>query len=67
MPDPVDVLVQVAGEDVLAGQLWEHRRGRAESQTFRCSPDYLARPDAYQLDPLLGLYEGPQQTLLRSR
>ena len=62
MADPVDVYVQIAGSDVRAGQLWTHRRRQAESATFRYALEYLARPDAYQLDPALSLDEGPQQT-----
>lgn len=61
MPD-VDVIVQIAAEDVLAGRLWSHRRRGRESATFSYSPDYLARGDAYELDPLLPLLDGPQQT-----
>jgi len=60
--DPVDVFVQIAGQDVLAGQLWSHRRRGSESATFRYSSEYLVRADAYQLDPALGLFEGAQQT-----
>lgn len=62
MADPVQVFVQIAGEDVLAGQLWSHRRRGTESATFRYGSDYLVRADAYQLDPALGLFEGAQQT-----
>lgn len=59
MADPiVDVIVQIAGEDVLAGRLWSHRRRRIESATFSYAPAYLANPHAYELDPLLPLSEG---------
>lgn len=61
MPE-VDVVVQIAGEDVLAGRLWSHRRRGRESATFSYSPEYLARGDAYALDPMLPLVAGPQQT-----
>lgn len=61
MPD-VEVIAQIAGEDVLAGHLWSHRRHGRESAAFSYSPDYLARGDAYELDPLLPLLAGPQQT-----
>jgi serine/threonine-protein kinase HipA len=60
--DHVEVYVQLVGEDVLAGRLWAHRRRGVESQTFSYVSSYLARKDAYELDPLLGLYEGAQQT-----
>jgi serine/threonine-protein kinase HipA len=58
----VDVVVQIAGEDVLAGRLWTHRRRGSESATFAYIPEYLARPDAYELDPALPLATGQQQT-----
>jgi serine/threonine-protein kinase HipA len=61
MPE-VDVIVQIAGEDVLAGRLWLHRRRGRESATFAYAADYLAREDAYELDPGLPLVAGPQQT-----
>ncbi len=58
----VEVVVQIAGKDVLAGQLWSHRRRGKESATFSYEPDYLARNDAYELDPALPLFTGQQQT-----
>lgn len=58
----VDVVVQIAGEDVLAGRLWPHRRRGAESATFAYVPEFLARGDAYELDPALPLAAGQQQT-----
>ncbi|MCP9490148.1 MAG: type II toxin-antitoxin system HipA family toxin [Solirubrobacteraceae bacterium MAG38_C4-C5] len=58
----VDVVVQVAGEDVGAGRLWSHRRGTTASATFEYSAEYLARPGAYALDPALALVSGQQQT-----
>jgi serine/threonine-protein kinase HipA len=56
----VEVVVQLAGADVLAGRMWSHRGG--ESATFSYTTDYLARRDAYELDPLLPLSAGQQQT-----
>ena len=58
----VDVFVPVAGADVLAGRLWCHRRRGTESQTFRYASEYLGLAGAYELDPLLPLVEGSQQT-----
>jgi len=58
----VDVVVQIAGDDVLVGRLWSHRRRGNESATFAYLPDYLTRPDAYELDPALPLVTGQQQT-----
>lgn len=63
MPDPeIDVVVQIGGEDVLAGRLWSHRRRGAESATFSYAREYLAHRDAYELDPGLPLFDGQQQT-----
>lgn len=58
----VDVIVQVAGENVHAGRLWAHRRAATESATFAYTDEYLARPGAYALDPALALVSGQQQT-----
>jgi hypothetical protein len=54
----VDVLVQIAGEDVPAGRLWGHRHGRGGSATFAYLPEYLAREDSYELDPRLTEHTG---------
>ena len=52
MPDrEVEVLVQLAGEDVPAGRLWAHRRQNVESATFVYAAEYLARKGSYPLDP----------------
>lgn len=61
-PREIEVFVQLAGEDVLAGRLWPHRRHRTESQTFAYAPSYLERSDAYALDPALPLVSGQIQT-----
>jgi serine/threonine-protein kinase HipA len=58
----VEVVVQIEGVDVLAGRLWSHRRRGTESATFAYDTGYLARPDAYALDPALNLVVGQQQT-----
>jgi len=58
----VEVVVQIGGEDVLAGRLWSHRRRGTESATFSYATEYLARRDAYELDPRLHLSAGQQQT-----
>jgi serine/threonine-protein kinase HipA len=58
----VEVIVQMGSQNVLAGRLWSHRRRGTESATFAYDPDYLARSDAYELDPALGLTAGQQQT-----
>lgn len=59
---PIGVSVQIAGEDIPAGRLWTHRRGRGESATFAYLPEFLARQDAYALDPSLPLQAGNQYT-----
>lgn len=62
MADEIEVFVRVEREDVLAGRLWSHRRRGAESATFAYAPEYLSRPDVYELDPALPLVAGQQQT-----
>jgi serine/threonine-protein kinase HipA len=57
----VEVIVQIEGEDVLAGRLWARRRRNAESATFAYDDAYLARRGAYALDPALPLATGQQQ------
>ena len=57
----VEVFVQIAGEDVLAGRLWSHQRRAVESATFTYVDDYLQR-DGYALDPALPLSAGQHQT-----
>jgi serine/threonine-protein kinase HipA len=58
----IRVSVQIAGQDIPAGRMWTHRQGRSETATFAYLPDYLARADAYELDPSLQLREGQQHT-----
>ncbi len=59
---PTQVVVAIDGADVLAGLLFSHRRGGRESASFSYDPAYLARPDAYALDPSLPLVQGGLQT-----
>lgn len=58
----VEVVVELAGDEIVAGRLYAHRRSGRESATFAYETDYLARADAYELDPALPLITGPQQT-----
>jgi serine/threonine-protein kinase HipA len=58
----VDVVVDIDTKDVLAGRMWSHRRGATESASFAYDAAYLARKDAYALDPALPLVAGQQQT-----
>jgi serine/threonine-protein kinase HipA len=58
----IDVIVQIGGDDVAAGRLWAHAGRGVESATFEYLPEYLARGDAYELDPRLAKFSGQQQT-----
>jgi serine/threonine-protein kinase HipA len=60
--DSVEVIVQIAGEDVPAGRIWVHHARGSQSATFAYHDRYLQRPDAYALDPALALASGQQQT-----
>jgi serine/threonine-protein kinase HipA len=62
----VQVHVRIAGEDVLAGSLFSHRRRGTESATFSYASGYLANSRAYALDPGLPLRAGPVQTRVGS-
>ncbi len=59
---PIEVVVELAGEDVLAGRLYSHRRRGSESASFVYETTYLGRSDAYALDPTLPLTQGALQT-----
>ncbi len=58
----IEVWVQLAGQDTLAGKLFGHRRQRRESATFSYDFGYLQHPLAYALDPALPLLTGAQHT-----
>jgi serine/threonine-protein kinase HipA len=58
----IEVYVQSEGEDVLAGELWSHRRRNRESATFSYAISYLENSAAFELDPALPLLDGLQQT-----
>lgn len=62
MTDEVGVYLAVGTEDVLTGRLYAHRRRGVESASFAYDDQYLARPDAYALDPALPLVRGTLQT-----
>lgn len=62
---PIEVDVQIGGQDLPAGRLWTHRHGQSESATFSYREDYLQRADAYEIDPSLPLQSGQHQTALR--
>jgi serine/threonine-protein kinase HipA len=50
--EPVEVTVEIGGQEVVAGNLWIHEQ-RTETATFRYSDSYLASPVSYDLDPAL--------------
>lgn len=56
------VVYASSGADVLAGRLYSRRRRGVESASFSYDERYLARPDAYALDPALPLMTGTQHT-----
>jgi serine/threonine-protein kinase HipA len=62
MADQTEVHVEIGEETVLAGHLWTHRRGRAESATFAYEDSYLSSKISYPLDPALPLMQGRFQT-----
>lgn len=61
---PIEVVVVLDRDDVVAGRLFSHRRRGRESASFAYDDAYLARPDAYALDPALPMTQGAQQTPL---
>jgi serine/threonine-protein kinase HipA len=61
---PIQVDVQISGQDIPAGRLWTHRHGQSESATFSYLDSYLQAADAYELDPGLPLNAGQHQTTL---
>jgi serine/threonine-protein kinase HipA len=61
---PIEVDVQIGGQDVPAGRLWTHHHGQRESATFSYREDYLQSTNAYELDPGLPLQSGQHQTAL---
>jgi serine/threonine-protein kinase HipA len=57
----VEVFVAVGHQNLLAGQMYSSRLEGAESASFVYDDSYLARPDAYPLDPALPLVAGSLQ------
>ncbi|MDJ0376444.1 HipA domain-containing protein [Cryobacterium sp. PH31-L1] len=57
-----EVWVQLNGSDVRAGTVYSHRRRGSESATFAYTPEYLAKPGAYSLDPALPMSSGAFNT-----
>ena len=50
--EPVEVTVEVGGQEPVAGTLWVHERG-GQTASFRYTDSYLTSPDGYALDPVL--------------
>lgn len=53
-----DVTVQIAGEDVLAGRLYQNVRHGDETTTFSYDPSYLSDPRSFSLAPDMPLGAG---------
>jgi serine/threonine-protein kinase HipA len=49
--EPVQVTVEIDGQELAAGTLWVHERG--QSASFRYADSYLTSPGSYALDPVL--------------
>ena len=58
----IEVVVAFDQEAVLAGRLFSHRGQGRESATFAYESSYLARPEAYALEPGLPLVQGALHT-----
>jgi serine/threonine-protein kinase HipA len=56
------VHIELAGKPVLIGHLWARARGQKESASFEYDPSWLARRDAFSLDPELPLARGQFHT-----
>lgn len=59
---PVDVYLARPSGDCLVGRLYAHRRRGTQSATFSYAEQWLARADAFELEPALPLVAGQQQT-----
>jgi serine/threonine-protein kinase HipA len=62
MSDEISVYVAAGEENVLAGRMYPHRHRGVESTSFVYDSRFLARLDAYALDPALPLVSGTLQT-----
>jgi serine/threonine-protein kinase HipA len=58
LSDPVFVAVEIDGRVVEVGTAYFTRRGNSLSTAFRYDDQYLARPDAYAIDPAMPLSAG---------
>lgn len=62
MDPSLEVDLEIGGQTVHVGTAHFTRRGRGLTTTFTYSPAYLARPDAYGIDPALPLDVGRGHT-----
>ncbi len=62
MSGEVAVYVAAGATDLLAGRMYSHRHRGTESASFVYDDRFLARSDAYALDPALPLVAGTLQT-----
>lgn len=62
MDAQLEVDLDLGGQRVQVGTAHFTRRGRSVTTTFTYSPTYLARPDAYAVDPALPLDAGRGHT-----
>ena len=58
----IEVVVSIGQENVPVGRMFSHRSGGRESASFSYEVSYLARRDAYAIDPSLPLVQGGLQT-----
>jgi serine/threonine-protein kinase HipA len=58
----IDVSCELGSETVRVGSIFSHWRKGTESMTFIYEDSYLARDDAYALEPGLTLHSGAHQT-----
>ena len=56
------VFMELAGETVSVGTLWTRTRGARETAFFEYDPSWLARRDAFGLEPMLPPGRGPFHT-----
>jgi serine/threonine-protein kinase HipA len=61
--DPVEVSVEIAKRELVAGTLWIHDRG-GQTASFRYADSYLTSSGSYALDPVLPKAAGVSQRLL---
>jgi len=56
----VYVYINLNGEDYLVGEMWSHFNKNKETSTFEYADEWLARKDAFSLQPNLFLGKGKQ-------